>query len=222
MSDVLAGERAPKRLETPLDRGARIAIEGRADGFRDRRQSDVFGVKGAVAIGEGAHSSGLFQHEIEEERLFRRHDRGDRRLGQRGRIRRVGIGGLGRRVGVGRRLQWPISAASRKTKREQDGERLQARGLTKRYEKWAATNDSGWSRALYRNGGRRRGGGLGPPRRQTVPPPDAQTGRHSGNGRPLRDLRPKSRRSSASVSRAVERAARLANPVQKGDRAARP
>ena len=77
MSDVLAGERAPKRLETPLDRGARIAIEGGSDGVRDRRQSDVLGVKVAVAIGEGAHPSGLFQHEIEEERLLRRDNRGD-------------------------------------------------------------------------------------------------------------------------------------------------
>src|SRR4029077_6641218 len=40
---------------TPGNRRARIAIEGRPDSFSDRRQSDVLGVKSAVAIGEGTH-----------------------------------------------------------------------------------------------------------------------------------------------------------------------
>ncbi len=53
---VLAGERASERLEIPLDRGARIAIEGRSDVIGDRRQSDVLGVKRAVAVGKRMHS----------------------------------------------------------------------------------------------------------------------------------------------------------------------
>ena len=77
---------------------------------------------------------GLFQQEIEEERLLRRHDRRDRRLGQDVHLVRVRarIGRFGRRIGVGRRLQRAIFAASRKTKREQGGERLQARARAKR------------------------------------------------------------------------------------------
>ena len=122
---VLAGERVAERVEMLLDRRVRIAIEGRSDGFGDRRQSDVLGVKSAVAIGEGRHAvDGLFQQEIEEEWLIRRFDRRDRRLAQRAQAIRVRR--LRRRIGVGRRLERAISAASRNEKREQGCERQQA------------------------------------------------------------------------------------------------
>ncbi len=46
------GEGAGEHLVVPLDGGARIAIERRADGLRQRDEIDRFGMQHAVAIGE--------------------------------------------------------------------------------------------------------------------------------------------------------------------------
>ena len=49
------GERAGKDLVVPLQRRGRIAIERRADAFRQRDEIDLFGVQHAVAISEVVH-----------------------------------------------------------------------------------------------------------------------------------------------------------------------
>ncbi len=51
------GEGAGEHLVVPLDGRARIAIERRADGVRQRDEIDRFGVQHAVAIGEVVHGS---------------------------------------------------------------------------------------------------------------------------------------------------------------------
>ncbi len=52
---VLTGEGGAKHIEVPLDGGARIAIERRADGASNLGQRHVFGAKHAVAIAEMMH-----------------------------------------------------------------------------------------------------------------------------------------------------------------------
>ncbi len=67
------GEGGAEDLEMPLDGGARIAIERRADFAGDFRQRHVFGVQRAVPVGEMVH--GDLQNRIERERRLRRRDR---------------------------------------------------------------------------------------------------------------------------------------------------
>ena len=80
-----------RRPRPPRNSSSIAPLEQRQKGgFRERSaivaKSDVLGNEEApVAIGEGAHSSGLLQHEDrgrERLALFWRHDRRDRRLGQ--------------------------------------------------------------------------------------------------------------------------------------------
>ena len=56
---VDVGEGAGKHLVVPLDGGARIAIERRADGLRQRREIDSFGMQHAVAIMKMMHGKCL-------------------------------------------------------------------------------------------------------------------------------------------------------------------
>ena len=59
------GESAGKHPIVPLDGGARIAIERRADGIREGCEIDRFGMEHAVAIGEMVHGSCL-KHELKK------------------------------------------------------------------------------------------------------------------------------------------------------------
>ena len=156
---VLSGEGSAEHLEVPLDGGARIAIERRADLASDRGQSHVLGAQHAVAISEVMHRKRLFQQRIENEWLIGSRDRRD--LGFhlwadclyaslcRGCDWPCG------RAGVGGRLKWSNSAATgnydRDDRHQRDAAAERKRQASREHERLRM------SAALYRNRRRRRG-----------------------------------------------------------------
>src|SRR3984957_20851749 len=71
------------------------------------------------------------------------------------------LAGLGGALGSGGGSNGPYRPQAARPSASRTASALRRAILPKRYEKWAATNDSRRSPALYRNGGRGRGGARG-------------------------------------------------------------